>query len=107
MNVDRPDGPGFVPPKTTLVPWKRVGVLSALLWTVVGLAAAWVSAQLGAPRLSGWLALLSGPVALWVVGSRYRLASGGDWTRAGCFGLIVAVAIFGAGSAFYAMALYG
>jgi hypothetical protein len=82
-------------------------VRAALLWAVVGLAAAWVSAQLGAPRLSGWLALLCGPLALWIVGSRYRLASRGDWTRAGCFGLIVAGAILGAGSAFYAMALYG
>jgi hypothetical protein len=106
MSVDGP-GSGRVAPKSTLGPWKRVGVLSALLWAAVGLAAAWVSAQLGAPRLSGWLAMMSGPLALWIVGSRYRLASRGDWTRAGCIGLIVAGAILGVGGAFYAMALYG
>jgi hypothetical protein len=56
---------------------------------VVGLAAAWVSAQAGSPTVSGPIALLCGPVALLVAGRMSKLRGVGDWVRAG----VVAVAV--------------
>jgi len=77
-------------------PTIRAGIMAAVLWAVIGVAAAWLSAQAGAPTASGWLALLSGPVALVVVGRRYDIRRLSDWTGAG---VVAVLAVVGIGSA--------
>lgn len=72
--------------------WARAGLLAAALWVALGTALAYASAQLGSPDLSGSLALASGPLALGLVGWRYRFARG-DWLPAAIVtvGAVVAV----------------
>jgi hypothetical protein len=77
-------------------PTLRAGIIAAVLWAVIGLATAWLSAQAGAPAASGWLALLSGPVALVIVGRRYDIRRLSDWTGAG---VVAVLAVVGFGSA--------
>jgi hypothetical protein len=95
--VKRPAGPV----------WFRVGFATALLWALVGIALAFLLAQIGRPTLSGWAALLTGPVTLLTVGRRTKLHGRGNWTRAtvlaiGLIWIVGSAAIF-----FWAMAAYG
>lgn len=72
-------------------PWVRTGLVAAILWVVIGLVVAFVSARVGAPTASGWLALFTGPVVLFIVGQRARVRGRGDWVLAGMleFGLVM------------------
>jgi hypothetical protein len=81
--------------------WLRVGLISAVLWIVIGFVVAYVSAKLGAPTLSGWFAVLTGPVVLRVIGGRLGLRDSWAWTQAGLFQLgvvilVISVAIYAA-----------
>lgn len=71
--------------------WIQVGLISAVLWVVIGLVVGYVSTQLGTPTLSGWLALLTGPVVLRIVGRREHLDGSWAWTQAGLFQLGVVI----------------
>ena len=99
--------PGWIPPSASTGRWRRVGVLSALVWVGVGLGLAYLSAALGAPTLSGWLAIIAGPVAFGIVGSLHGLSGQRDRARAGCLGLAVALGIFTIGIMVYVMSLDG
>jgi hypothetical protein len=84
-----------------------VGLATAVLWAVVGIALAFVFSHIGRPTLSGWAALLTGPVTLLNVGRRSKLHCRGNWTRAavlaiGLIWIVGLVAIF-----VWAMAAYG
>jgi hypothetical protein len=72
-------------------PWVRTGLVAAILWVGLGLAVAFLSARAGAPTASGWLALLTGPVVLFIVGQRARVRGRGDWALAGLleFGVVL------------------
>jgi hypothetical protein len=85
---------------------RRVGITTAVGWGVTGLAFACVSAQLGAPKLSGWLALFAGPVVLLVVGSRHRLRRRRDWIASAGITLFLVWLIGGLAMCVFAMALY-
>jgi hypothetical protein len=82
--------PTDTPPRPRAI---RAGILVAVLWAVIGLAVAWLSAQAGRPTQSGGLALLAGAVALLIVGWRYKLGRLSDWTRAGIVAVLVVVGI--------------
>lgn len=73
--------------------WVRTGLVSAALWAAIGGTVAFLSARAGAPMASGWLALLTGPVVLFVVGHRARVHGRGDWILAGSleFGVVFAL----------------
>ena len=87
--------------------WARVGLISAGLWAVLGLVLAYLSSSLGSPTLSGPAALLSGPVALVVVGWRYKLHGAGDWIRAGLTALGAGLVVGGVLIFFWTMLEYG
>lgn len=72
------------------------GIATAVLWVAIGLGVAWLSAQAGAPTASGWLALLSGPVALLIAGRIFNIRGPRDWIGVGAVGI---VAVFGVGFA--------
>jgi hypothetical protein len=105
------DGAGIVdwrPPEASPPsPWKRVGLISAVAWMVLGLLGAWLSAQAGAPRLSGWIAILTGPIALVVVGRYYRVQGPRAWAGAGCIALALALTILLGGILVLTLATYG
>ncbi len=71
----------------------RAGIIAAVLWCAIGLTAAWLSAQAGAPTASGWIALLSGPVALVLAGRFNDIRRLSDWTGAGVVALLVVAGI--------------
>lgn len=85
--------------------WIKVGLISAVLWVVIGLVVGYVSTHLGAPTLAGWLALLTGPVVLRIVGTREHLRGSWGWTQAGLFQL--GVVILAVSVALYAAAVGG
>ena len=62
--------------------WGRVGFVSAVLWALVGLGLAFLWAQSGHPRESGFVALWTGPVTFVIVGRHYTLHGRGNWIRA-------------------------
>lgn len=82
---DRPTGPRRA--------WLRVGLISAVLWIVIGPALAYLSDRLGAPTLSGPIAVFTGPVVLRIVGRRQGLQDGWSWTQAGVFAFGVVLLI--------------
>ncbi len=82
--------PTDAPPRPRAI---RAGIIAAVLWVVIGLAAAWLGAQAGAPTASGWIALLSGPVALVAVGRRNGIRRWSDWTGAGVVAVLVVAGI--------------
>ena len=82
-------------------------MLTAVLWVVIGVALAWVSAQAGMPTASGWLALLSGPIALVVVGRRSQLRGLGDWVMATVIAIVAVMAVGGAGIFIWTILAYG
>jgi hypothetical protein len=75
--------------------WVRTGLVAAVLWAAIGITVAFLSARAGAPTASGWLALLTGPVVLFVVGQRARVRGRGDWIAAGFleFGVVLALGV--------------
>jgi len=75
--------------------------VSATLWALIGFVAAFLSARAGAPTTSGWLALLTGPIVLLVVGRRGQLHGRGDWIRAGSLELGTVV-VLGIAAIFFA-----
>lgn len=85
---------------------RRVGIITAVGWVGVGLALAYVSAQLGAPKLSGWLALFAGPVVLLVVGRRQRLSRRRDWIASAGIALGLVWLFGGLAMCVFAMAVY-
>ena len=89
-----PGSPATPPPDAHPRPRAiRAGIIAAVLWCAIGVIAAWLSAQAGAPTASGWIALLSGPVALVLVGRRYDIHRLSDWTGAGIVAVLVVVGI--------------
>lgn len=102
--MDPAQGPGTLPedrPTGRRRAWLRVGLVSAALWIVIGLAVAYVGTRLGARTLAGWLALLTGPVVLRIIGRRQPLQDSWAWTQAGLLQLgvvilVVSVAIYAA-----------
>jgi hypothetical protein len=82
-------------------PWLRVGLISAVLWMVIGLAIVLVIDHLPGEPVIGWLPALSGPVILWIIGRRHGLHGSWSWTQAGLFQLgfvilVLSVAIYAA-----------
>jgi hypothetical protein len=73
--------------------WVRTGLVAAALWAAIGATVAFLSARAGAPTASGWLALLTGPVALLVVGQRARVRGRGDWILAGLLEFAIVLAL--------------
>ena len=88
-------------------PTARVGLISAVVWIGLGLGLAFLSSRLGAPQLSGWLALLAGPAALAVVGRRHSLNRRRDWILAGGIAFGIAWVVSGLALCIGAMAMYG
>ncbi len=72
-------------------PTIRAGIVAAALWLVIGLTAAWLSAQAGRPAQSAGLAMLAGAVALLIAGWRYKLPRINDWIGAGVVEVLVVV----------------
>ena len=71
----------------------RAGIIAAVLWCAIGLTAAWLTAQAGAPTASGWIALLSGIVALLLAGRMNDIRRLSDWTGAGVVAVLVVAGI--------------
>jgi hypothetical protein len=91
-SANRPAIEGWdAPTEVRRSPWVRTGFIAAVLWAAIGMVVAFLSAQTGAPTASGWLALLTGPVVLFIIGRRARIHGRGDWIRAGLldFGVVV------------------
>ena len=85
----------------------RVGAASAVVWAVIGLALAWLAAQIGFPSTSGWLAIASAALALPLVGRYYRVREPGDWFVAALAMVVVGFLMFGVAAMILAMAAYG
>ena len=86
-------------PEATRPPWLTAGVVTGVAWIPIGLALAFVSAQVGAPTASGWLFLVAGVVPFVIVGRRVALRGWRSWTAAGlaavgCLWLIGGALIF-------------
>jgi hypothetical protein len=90
-------------------PWLRVGLITALLWVIIGLAVAFVTDRLGHPRDSGVYAAWVGPIAYLIVGLRLRLSGLANWIRAGAMaiGAMIAALIVLAFAYFYYPKLTG
>jgi hypothetical protein len=82
-------------------------LLVAIVWAVIGLALAWISARTGMPTLSGWLAFLTGPVALVLVGRRQALRGAREWILAAVIAIGAVVIIGGAAIVASTLLTYG
>ena len=71
----------------------RAGIIAAVLWCAIGLTAGWLIAQAGVPTASGWIALLSGPLALVLAGRTNDIRRLSDWTGAGVVAVLVVAGI--------------
>ncbi|HEY8637096.1 MAG TPA: hypothetical protein VIL81_07505 [Candidatus Limnocylindrales bacterium] len=85
--------------------WLRVGLISAVLWIVIGLAVAFVTSHLPGQTVTGWLPVLTGPVILRIVGRRQGLHDSWSWTQAGLLQLGVVILVISV--AIYAVVLGG
>ncbi len=85
--------PTMDPPTGRRRVWLRVGLISAALWVVIGLAIAYVSSLPGVPTVTGWLPVLTGPVVLRFVGRRQQLHDSWAWTQAGLLQLGVVILV--------------
>ena len=79
--------------------WLTVGVVTGVAWIPIGLASAFVGAQVGAPTASGWLFLFAGALLFIVAGRRLAIRGWRSWTAAGlvavgCLWLIGGALIF-------------
>jgi len=63
--------------------WLVTGVVTGAAWIPIGLILAFVSAQMGALRASGWLFLVAGAIPFVIVGRRLALRGWRSWTAAG------------------------
>jgi hypothetical protein len=85
----------------------RIALISAVLWVLLGLGLAFVSARLGYPTLSGYLAVLSGLLAVLIVGRRLGLKGSGDWIRAILLTVGIMWLVVGFASCAAAILIYG
>jgi hypothetical protein len=93
-NHETPGSPSTLPIETPPKPRAiRAGIIAAVLWCAIGVTAAWLSAQAGAPTASGWIGLLSGLVALVLAGRMNDIRRPSDWAGAGVVAVLVVAGI--------------
>jgi hypothetical protein len=109
MQGDGGNASGWAVPETKGPPSPvlRVGLIAAGSWAVIGVVAAWLGAQIGSPTASGWLALLSGPLALFIAGRLNGLHGVGAWVRAGVIALVAVTVVGFAGIFVWTIVTYG